>query len=132
MKVTRVHHVSVNCHDASLDDMVAFYSDRLGLDAAPRPDIPGVPGHWKRVGDVEVHLVGAPPRGTPIDSTGNHYCLAVDDLDAAITELDAKGIEYRRGIQGESNVQIWFNDPAGNTIELQQDPTLPREHGARR
>jgi catechol 2,3-dioxygenase-like lactoylglutathione lyase family enzyme len=77
--------------------------------------------------------VGAPPRGTPIDSTGNHYCVAVDDLDAAIAELDAQGIEYKRGVQGESNVQIWINDPAGNTIELQQDPaTLPFSHGGGR
>jgi catechol 2,3-dioxygenase-like lactoylglutathione lyase family enzyme len=89
----------------------------------PRPDIPGVPGAWKGVGDQELHLVGAPPRGTPIDSTGNHYCLAVDDLDAAIAELEANGIEYQRGVQGESAVQIWINDPAGNTIELQQDPS---------
>jgi len=33
-------------------------------------------------------------------------------------------------VQGESNVQIWVNDPAGNTIELQQDPAaLPFSHG---
>ena len=91
MKVTRFHHVSVNCHDASLDDMVAFYGGLLGLADVPRPDIPGVAGHWHGVGDQQLHLVGAPPRGTPIDSTGNHYCVAVDDLDAAIAELDARG-----------------------------------------
>ena len=94
----------------------------------PRPEIPGVPGTWKGVGDLELHLVGAPPRGTPIDSTGNHYCLVVDDLDAAVAELDAQGIAYKRGVQGESNVQIWINDPAGNTIELQQDPAACRRH----
>ena len=54
-------------------------------------------------------------------------------LDAAIAELDAKGIEYKRAVQGESNVQIWINDPAGNTIELQQDPaSLPRSPGGGR
>jgi len=88
----------------------------------PRPDIPGVPGTWKAVGEIQLHIVGAPPRERPIDSTGNHYCLAVDDLDAALAELDSRGIAYKRGMQGESNVQIWINDPAGNTIELQQDP----------
>ena len=31
MKVTRFHHVSVNCHDPPLDDMVAFYRRVLGL-----------------------------------------------------------------------------------------------------
>ena len=59
--------------------------------------------------------------GTPIDSTGHHFCVAVADLDEAIAELDARGIEYQRAVQGEGVVQIWIADPAGNTIELQQD-----------
>jgi catechol 2,3-dioxygenase-like lactoylglutathione lyase family enzyme len=121
MKVTRFHHVSVNCHDATLDDMVAFYGGLLELDDVPRPDIPGVGGHWHAVGDQQLHVVAAPPRGTPIDSTGNHYCVAVADLDAAIAELEARGIPYQRGVQNESVVQIWINDPAGNTLELQQE-----------
>jgi catechol 2,3-dioxygenase-like lactoylglutathione lyase family enzyme len=121
MKVTRFHHVSVNCHGAALDDMVAFYGGLLGLDDVPRPEIPGVGGHWHAVGDQQLHVVAAPPRGTPIDATGNHYCVAVADLDAAVAELEARGIPYQRGLQGESVVQIWINDPAGNTIELQQE-----------
>ena len=121
MKVTRFHHVSVNTNGVALDDLVTFYRDVLGLDDKPRPDIPGVPGHWHRVGDQELHLVGAAPQGTPIDSTGHHYCVAVTDLDAAIAELEARGIEYQRAVQGQGTVQIWINDPAGNTLELQQD-----------
>ena len=121
MKVTRFHHVSVNANGASLGDMAAFYRDVLGLADKPRPDIPGIPGHWHVVGDQELHLVGAPPQGTPIDSTGHHYCVAVTDLDAAVAELDDRGIEYQRAVQGAGTVQIWISDPAGNTIELQQE-----------
>jgi catechol 2,3-dioxygenase-like lactoylglutathione lyase family enzyme len=123
MKVTRFHHVSVNTNGAPLDAMVGFYRDVLGLGDEDRPEIPGVPGHWHRVGDQQLHLVGAPLSGDAIDPTGHHYCVAVDDLDAAIAELDARGIAYRRAVQGASTVQIWVNDPAGNTIELQQDIT---------
>ncbi|MDR3648414.1 MAG: VOC family protein [Acidimicrobiales bacterium] len=124
MRVTRFHHVSVNTRQAPLDDMVSFYRDVLGLGDKPRPEIPGVPGHWHVVGDQELHLVGAAPQGTPIDSTGNHYCVAVADLDAAVAELQTLGIEYQRAVQGESTVQIWISDPAGNTIELQQDTNV--------
>lgn len=124
MKVTRFHHVSVNTNSTPLDAMIAFYRDVLGLADVTRPEIPGIPGHWHAVGDQQLHLVGTPPRGTPIDSTGHHYCVAVADLDAAIAELDARGIELQRGVQGEGTVQIWIVDPAGNTIELQQDPAL--------
>jgi catechol 2,3-dioxygenase-like lactoylglutathione lyase family enzyme len=123
MKVNRFHHVSVNTNGAPLDAMVGFYREVLGLGDEDRPEIPGVPGHWHRVGDQQLHLVGAPPSGRAIDPTGHHYCVAVDDLDAAIAELDARGIAYRRAVQGASTVQIWINDPAGNTIELQQDAT---------
>jgi catechol 2,3-dioxygenase-like lactoylglutathione lyase family enzyme len=121
MKVTRFHHVSVNTNDTPLDAMVDFYHDVFGLGDEDRPEIPGIAGHWHTVGDSQLHLVGAPPSGKAIDTTGHHYCVAVDDLDAAIAELDARGIEYVRGLQGESNVQIWIADPAGNTIEIQQE-----------
>lgn len=124
MRVTRFHHVSVNRNGAPLDELALFYRDVLGLEDKPRPDIPGVPGRWHVVGDQELHLVGAPPRGTPIDATGHHYCVSVADLDAAVSELEQRGIEYQRAVQGESTVQIWINDPAGNTIELQQETDL--------
>ncbi len=125
MKVTRFHHVSVNTNGTSLEELAGFYRDVLGLGDAPRPDIPGVPGHWHTVDDLELHLVGAPPSGNRIDTTGHHYCVAVDDLVGAIRELDARGIEYTRGVQGEGIVQIWIADPAGNTIELQQETRTP-------
>jgi catechol 2,3-dioxygenase-like lactoylglutathione lyase family enzyme len=124
VKVTRFHHVSVNTNGAPLDELATFYRDVLGLGDKSRPDIPGVPGHWHVVGEQELHLVGAPPRGTPIDATGHHYCVSVADLDAAVSELEQRGIDYQRAVQGESTVQIWINDPAGNTIELQQDTDL--------
>jgi len=121
VKVTRFHHVSVNSNGAPVATMVAFYRDVLGLADKPRPEIPGVDGHWHAVGDQELHLVGAPARGTGIDPTGHHYCVAVTDLDAAVAELEERGIDYERALQGEGTVQIWFADPAGNTIELQQE-----------
>jgi catechol 2,3-dioxygenase-like lactoylglutathione lyase family enzyme len=125
MKVTRFHHVSVNSNGTPLEDMVAFYHDVLCLEDKPRPEIPGVPGHWHTVGDQELHLVGTAPQGTRIDATGHHYCVGVADLDAAIAELESSGIEYQRAVQGENTVQIWINDPAGNTLELQQDTKTP-------
>jgi catechol 2,3-dioxygenase-like lactoylglutathione lyase family enzyme len=121
MQVTRFHHVSVNAHDVPVDEMASFYRDLFGLDDKHRPEIPGVPGHWHLVGDQELHLVGAPPSGHQIDTTGNHYCMAVVDLDAAIAELESRGIEYVSAVQGQGTVQIWITDPAGNTIELQQE-----------
>ena len=125
MKVTRFHHVSVNTNGTPVDEVVDFYRSVLGLGDQPRPDMPGIPGHWHAVGDLELHIVGAPARGEGIDPTGHHYCVAVDDLDAAVAELEARGIAYVRAVQGASTVQIWITDPAGNTIELQQETRTP-------
>ena len=121
MKVTRFHHVSVNTNGRPLEELVAYYRDVFGLADAERPDIPGVPGHWCNVGHQQLHLVGAPPMGSAIDPTGNHYCVAVEDLPAAIAELEGRGVELLRAVQGDGIVQVWVVDPAGNTIELQQD-----------
>jgi catechol 2,3-dioxygenase-like lactoylglutathione lyase family enzyme len=124
LRVTRFHHVSVNCNDASLPEMASFYEGLFGLVPNERPEIPGIPGHWFGVADQELHIVGAPPQGTSIDSTGNHYCFTVADLDEAIAELEERRIPYERAVQGQGTVQIWIADPAGNTIELQQDRAL--------
>jgi len=119
VKVTRIGHVSVNV-EGDLDATRAFYTDVLGLGDVVRPEIPGVGGHWHALGNTELHLVDAPSRASAIDPTGPHFCVFVDDLDAAIAELEAAGIDYLRGAQGPV-VQIWIVDPAGNTVELQQD-----------
>lgn len=120
MRVTRILHASINV-SGSLDDTTRFYAGRLGLEPAARPDIPGVAGAWHSVGDAQLHLVDAPHRGAPeIDPTGPHLCFGVEDLGAAIAELDREGIPYVRGQQGDV-VQIWIVDPSGFTVELQED-----------
>ena len=119
MRVTRVLHVSVNTKDA-LDATRRFYSELFDLPDKARPEISGIDGHWFALGGAELHLVDAPAGTGAIRPAGNHYCVAVDDLDAAIAELEAKGVDYVRGAQGDV-VQVWLSDPAGNTIELQQE-----------
>jgi catechol 2,3-dioxygenase-like lactoylglutathione lyase family enzyme len=123
VRVTRLLHHSVNVQ-GRLGDAEDFYSSVLGLSGASRPDIPGVDGRWFAAGDAQIHLVDAATGAGPVQPTGPHVCLAVDDLDAAVTELEAQGIELVHGRQGDV-LQVWFVDPAGNTIELQQDRLRP-------
>jgi catechol 2,3-dioxygenase-like lactoylglutathione lyase family enzyme len=119
VRVTRILHHSVNV-EGHLAECEAFYQ-RLSLPGLPRPDIPGVGGRWLGAGSAQVHLVDAPEGASEIRPTGPHVCFGVEDLADAIAELERDRIPYLRGAQGDV-VQIWVADPAGNTVELQQDP----------
>ena len=82
-------------------------------------DIRGIGGHWLGIGDAQLHLVDAATRGQAPDPVADHWCVEVDDIDAARAELTERGIAFVEGAQGEV-VQLWISDPAGHTVELQQ------------
>ena len=56
------------------------------------------------------------------DPTRTHVALAVKDLSAAKTHLQDLGVEYWEfgGLVGAA--QVFFEDPAGNMLELQETP----------
>ncbi len=124
LKLSRIMHVAANVEGHG-DESVAFYRDFLGLEVASRPEVPGVNGWWFKMADAQVHLVDALDAGHGIDPTGSHFCFGVPDIAAAIEELEANNIPIIRATQGPDKVvQVWFCDPGGNTIELQQDREL--------
>ena len=81
MQALGVHHVSINVDD--VDAALAFYVEALGM--APRADRPDFRfgGAWLDVGQQQVHLIEAPLPG----DRGQHFALAVADLDATVAEL---------------------------------------------
>lgn len=121
MKVTRFGHASVNV-STRLDDCHRFYADVLGLATTPRHGgATMIPGYWFVAGDTQVHLIDVPYGGEARNPIGPHFAVLVEDIEAAVRELDERGIEYTRIGEGRA-VQVWIADPAGNTIELGQDP----------
>lgn len=119
MKVTRTLHHSFNVQ-GHLDECTEFYQRLLELPDDARPVIPGIDGHWFGAGNAQLHLVDADAGTEIIRPAGPHVCFAVADLDEAVAELERAGIPYVEGAQGIV-LQIWFTDPAGNTIEIQQE-----------
>jgi catechol 2,3-dioxygenase-like lactoylglutathione lyase family enzyme len=57
--------------------------------------------------------------GKPLDPMGPHTAFYVEDIEAVETHLTNENIEYQRMDQF-----IFAADPAGNTVEFQQDPAL--------
>ena len=116
MRPAGLHHVSIN-----VDDVPAardFYIRVLGLtERADRPDF-SFDGAWLDAGDQQVHLIEAdvPP------SMGQHFALAVTDLDAAVAELRTLSVPVTDPVPVGPGRQAFVTDPAGNTVELQQPP----------
>ena len=108
-----IHHVSICVTDAAAG--LAFYRDKLGFTQLTRPDLG--PGCWLDAGGQQVHLMQsdeAPPRS-------NHFAIRVDDIDEAVADLRAAGVEVHPipHIEGAGR-QAFLHDPFGNFIELNQ------------
>jgi glyoxylase I family protein len=114
MEPLSIHHVAINVTD--VDAAVTFYTEVLGGSRRnDRPDL-GIDGAWINFGTQQVHLVEAPvPR-----NLGQHFAIRVDDIDAAVLELRANGVELADPVGSGSNRQTFLNDPAGNAIELHE------------
>ena len=111
-----MHHVSVNVRE--LDEAVAFYTEVLGLEVLPRPSL-RVDGVWLGLPDGrQVHLI---VDADHVAEVGPHFAVAVPDLDAAVAELRARGVEVSRVVDVPTGArQCFLHDPAGNRIELHQ------------
>ena len=113
MKPAGVHHVAICVADAQKG--LAFYRDVLGMTQLPRPDIG--PGYWLDAGGQQVHLMqsdAAPP-------AANHFAIRVDDIDAAVADLQDRGVEVHRvPLIAGSGHQAFLHDPFGNMVELNE------------
>lgn len=110
----------VNIRTARLAEMVAFYSDVLGLAPGARPPF-GFGGAWLYCGDkAAVHLVEvdkAPGTGEP---RIEHFAFMADGLAGFVAKLREQDVAYRTAIiPGIENRQVHLRDPDGNHIEIQ-------------
>lgn len=108
----------------SVDDIPTakqFYADTLGLRVT------------EENGMLTLHIAGdrptlvyPKPDHTPATFTILNF--PVDDVDAAVDELSARGVEFEKypvgdpkGIMRDNGPAIaWFKDPAGNTLSVIQ------------
>lgn len=114
MRPDGLHHVSLNVRDvpAALD----FYTRVLGLtERTDRPDF-SFGGAWLDAGGQQIHLIEA---DVPA-SLGQHFALAVSDLDAVVAELRGQGVTVTDPVPVGTGRQSFLDDPAGNRVELQE------------
>jgi glyoxylase I family protein len=107
---------------ADLARAKAFYESVLGLTLDPnRPNLP-FPGEWYDLGGgQQLHLMCLPnPDATSIrpehGGRDRHLALAVTNLAALKSRLDAAGVQYTASKSGR--VALFCRDPDMNTLEF--------------
>jgi len=95
---------------------VEFYRDVLGLEHLDYGKIPG--GEFE-TGSLTLQVVEASAVGREFEASGHPIALHVDDVEAARSELEAKGVEFL-GETLDTGVchMAPFADPAGNALLL--------------
>jgi catechol 2,3-dioxygenase-like lactoylglutathione lyase family enzyme len=100
----------------------AFYADTLGLDVSEADGM-------LTLKFPNGHTVLIYPKDDHQPATYTTLNLEVDDIDAAVDDLTAKGVTFERyyqvpgqderGIMRDQGPPIaWFKDPAGNILSL--------------
>lgn len=115
MQPQGLHHVSICVRD--VDEARTFYKDVLGLTDAARPAELG-PGAWLNCGGGQLHLL----ESDEARSRQDHFALQVASVDAAVADIEARGIDVVRlpHIAPGVGQQAFLNDPSGNLVELNQ------------
>ncbi len=121
MKVTGFNHIGLNAAGKH-DETQAFYPDVLGMTEFERSGAATlVSGFWSGVDKTFVHVISDPAEGQMALPNNTHLSLFVEDIETAVEEVKNRTDEFVHFGNGSSQI-IWFKDPAGNTIELQQQP----------
>jgi len=131
MKAT-IDHIGIAVGD--LAKALTFYRDALGLEIDPPEEVASqrVRAHFIPLGESALELLEATAEDSPIArfvaSRGpgiHHITLRVDDIDAALTELRARGVRLidDRPRPGAHGSLVAFVHPAsahGVLVELKQ------------
>jgi catechol 2,3-dioxygenase-like lactoylglutathione lyase family enzyme len=131
MKITRINHMAYNVA-GRVAETREFYTKLLGIPEVEirfpgrEPVIGSDMGLWIEHQGVQMHLIGVPKKGEPREPVNTHVSWYVADLDEAVAEIRAAGLEMRDMTVGTARI-VWISDPAGNTVELQQDPDCAGE-----
>lgn len=124
--ISGLAHVAIKVTD--LDRTLDFYINKLGFPEMMRlhNDKGEVWLVYLRITDdqyLEVFPGAENDRAPGWNANGmNHMCLAVDDIEALVKEIEAAGIPLLLPLKValDGNKQVWIEDPDGNRIELMQ------------
>ncbi|MDP9382101.1 MAG: VOC family protein [Chloroflexota bacterium] len=123
MEVLTTHHVAIYTREQRR--MEEFYTRTLGFAVTKRWDDANI--IFIDIGSTTIELIGRPEieGEPPALGTGaglNHLALHVVNVDAAVQELAAKGVQVLKEPADFKDIRAaFFLDPDGNALELVQE-----------
>jgi methylmalonyl-CoA/ethylmalonyl-CoA epimerase len=135
MRLGRLNHVGVAT--PSIEKSVAVYRDLLGATQIHTPfDLPaqGVRVCFVDAPNMQIELIEPLGEASPLHgflarnpAGGQHHvCFEVPDIEAAVTEMEAKGVkvlgEPRIGAHGTPVIFVHPRDMGGVLVELMETP----------
>ena len=124
-----LNHIAV--YVSNLEKSTAFYETILNLKQIPEPFHDGK-HTWFTIGSAgHIHLVMGEPKEYVRDRN-DHLCFSVKSVEAFISNLENHKVEYTNwpGTSKEITIrkdgvkQIYFKDPDGHFIEINNDTSV--------
>ena len=122
MPARGLSHINIRAPRPLLDELRDFYVNVVGLVPGPRPPFASR-GYWLYAGEWDVlHLSEArvgDHRVLDVRTTLDHFALACSDVEGHVQRLVDAGVQFERDfVPVTQQCQLFFNDPAGNLVEL--------------
>ena len=119
--IAGLHHVHILCSDLQATE--SWFVDGLGAELVERRESRGLPTSELRLAGLRVLLRngGDSARGGERSYGLDHFALQVEDVDAFVESLRARGVEIARGPQDSPTNRVAFvRGPDDLVIELVQ------------
>jgi len=98
-----------------------FYRDIIGLKPVKVPDDLKAIRGWFDIGNGQmIHLLAGRTAPVVNDKNGSHFSIFVDSIDDTEKFLTAKNFKFHKQVRFDKVTQIYFEDPDGYLIEVNQ------------
>ena len=115
MNVTGVDFIAVPTRD--VDKAISFYEDVLGLERSKQWG--SMPAQEFETGSLTLAVMQSDAFGIEFERHSHPIALHVDDVEAARSELEGKGIQFEADTLDSGVCHMaYFRDPDGNALML--------------